>query len=157
MMCCVAYISCQRTEQSASSRQLIYAPAYLEHTGAKGSKLLVHSRRHVCQRKPNEWKEVNDILILTNITLAAAGAGVCDYCRSRLAIAGYRNRLRKDKDGYISIQRTTHPSAKFFTEIFGKSDDMVGRGIVFTTGTKARSKKGSLQAKRSASCVRNDE
>jgi hypothetical protein len=96
MMCCVAYISCQRTEQSASSRQLIYAPAYLEHTGAKGSKLLVHSRRHVCQRKPNEWKEVNDILILTNITLAAAGAGVCDYCRSRLAIAGYRNRLRKN-------------------------------------------------------------
>jgi hypothetical protein len=129
----------------------------VEHTDAKGRKLLEHSRRHVCQRKSNEWKEVNDILILTNITIAAAGAAVCDYCRSRLAIAGYRNRLRKDKDGYISIQRTTHPSAILFTEIRGKSDDMVGLGIGLTTATKARSKKGSLQAKRSASCIRNNE
>jgi hypothetical protein len=40
-------------------------------------------------------KGVNDILILTNITIAAAGAAVCDQCTSRLAFVVYRDSLRK--------------------------------------------------------------
>ena len=41
----------------------------------------------------NEWKQVNDILILTNITTAAAGAAVDDPGSGRLASVGYRDTL----------------------------------------------------------------
>ena len=42
------------------------------------------------------WKEINHILILTNITIAAARAAIGDHCSSRLALVVYRNGLRKD-------------------------------------------------------------
>ena len=91
--CRVAHISCQRTEQSAPPRQLVYAPAYPEHTNAERSKVLERSTRHVCQRISNERKEVNDILTLTNISIAAAGAAVSDKCSGHLAFVVYRNSL----------------------------------------------------------------
>ena len=103
-------------------------------------------------------EQVDHILILTNVTIAAAGAAVDDPCSSRLAFVAYRNSLRKRyQDRYTSAEGATHPSTVFFTEIRRKSNDRVGLGIGSTTAAKARFKPGSLQDKRSASCVRNDE
>jgi hypothetical protein len=100
-------------------------------------------------------KKVNDILILTNIAILAAGAAVGDHCTSRLAFVVYRNTLRKYiKTDIFRLKRTTHPSAVLFTEIRGKSDDRVSLSIGFTATTKARCKKGPLQAKTSPSWVR---
>jgi hypothetical protein len=47
------------------------------------------------RENPMSGEKVNDILILTNITIAAAGAAVCDRCMSRLAFVVYANSLRK--------------------------------------------------------------
>ena len=47
------------------------------------------------RENPMSGKKVNDILILTNITIAATGAAVCDHCTSRLAFVAYVNSLRK--------------------------------------------------------------
>ena len=91
--CRVAHISCQRTEQSAPPRLLVYAPVYRDHPDARACKLIERSRRHVCQRISNEWKEVNDILTLTNISIAAAGAAVPDKCSGHLAFVVYRDSL----------------------------------------------------------------
>ena len=62
----------------------------------QGEKVVGTQQETCLPEKINEWKEVNNILILTNIAITTAGAAVCDHCRSRLAIAAYRNCLRKD-------------------------------------------------------------
>lgn len=156
LWCRVAHISCQRTEQSALPRLLVHAPLYVEHANAKGSKLFEHSGRHVCQRKFNLWKQDDGVLILTNIAIPAAGAAVLDHCSCRLASGTYRNSLSKiSKDRYIPTRRTTHLSAILFTKFRGNSDDQVGIGVGFATTTETGIIPGSLQAKRSASCVGN--
>lgn len=79
-------------------------------------------------------EQVNVILILTNIAIAAAGAAVGDPCSGCLAFVPYRDGLRKrHQDKYISTLRTTHLSTISVVEIRGKSDDRLARVTVSTT------------------------
>ena len=63
-------------------------------------------------------KQVNDILILTNIAIAAAGAAVCDHCSSRLAFVAYLNGLRKDIKTGIFRLKELHTFPQYFLPKF---------------------------------------
>jgi hypothetical protein len=97
-----------------------------------------------------------DIITLTQIIRATAGAAVNDLCVNCIALVIYLNILQKDiKMGTFVLDELPHLIAVFsiglIIDLLGNGDDVLARGIGSTTITHARLIPGSLRAKRSGS------
>ena len=92
-----------------------------------------------------------DIITLTQIIRATAVAAVNDLCGNCFALVIYLNILQKDiKMGTFALDELPHLIAVFsislIIDLLGNGDDVLARGIVFTTITHARLIPGSLRA-----------